>query len=60
MKWGCDRADEDGLPAFVSGSLMGARLYERFGFVSKEQSTIVYPMTGREVWQTNMVREPKS
>jgi predicted N-acetyltransferase YhbS len=60
VKWGCDRADQDGLPIFVSGSLVAAPLYAKFGFVAKDWSVIKYPITGKEVMQTNMMREPKT
>jgi predicted N-acetyltransferase YhbS len=58
-QWGCERADEDGLPIFVSGSLIGAPMYEKCGFVAKDWSVIQYPKTGMEVLLTNMLREPK-
>lgn len=32
MKWGCDKADELGLPAYLEASPKGKALYERFGF----------------------------
>jgi len=32
MKWGCDKADELGLPAYLEASPKGKGLYERFGF----------------------------
>lgn len=33
VKWGCELADSEGLPAYVSASREGAPLYARFGFV---------------------------
>lgn len=33
LKWGCELADSQGLPIFVSASLEGAPLYAKFGFV---------------------------
>ncbi|PWY75984.1 acyl-CoA N-acyltransferase [Aspergillus sclerotioniger CBS 115572] len=32
IRWGCDRADHDGLPIWVDASPEGAVLYQRFGF----------------------------
>ncbi|GFN13964.1 hypothetical protein AtubIFM56815_002773 [Aspergillus tubingensis] len=32
IQWGCDRADQDGIPIWVDSSQEGARIYERFGF----------------------------
>lgn len=32
-QWGCERADEAGVEAFLEASKMGQSLYERFGFV---------------------------
>lgn len=33
LKWGCELADSQGLPIFVSASKEGAPLYAKFGFV---------------------------
>ncbi|KAL5334918.1 acetyltransferase [Aspergillus crustosus] len=35
LKWGCDLADEHGVPLYVDASKAGAPLYERFGFVDE-------------------------
>lgn len=32
MQWGCDKADEFGLPAYLEGSVMGVGLYKKWGF----------------------------
>ncbi|PYH32061.1 GNAT family N-acetyltransferase [Aspergillus neoniger CBS 115656] len=32
IQWGCDRADQDGIPIWVDSSQEGARIYQRFGF----------------------------
>ncbi|EME86566.1 uncharacterized protein MYCFIDRAFT_122232, partial [Pseudocercospora fijiensis CIRAD86] len=32
MKWGCDKADELGLPAYLEGSPMGVGLYKKWQF----------------------------
>lgn len=34
VKWGCDRADEDGVGTYVDASETGKALYEKFGFVN--------------------------
>ncbi|KAK4703665.1 hypothetical protein P7C70_g2554, partial [Phenoliferia sp. Uapishka_3] len=34
LKWGCDKADEWGVPAYLKGTPKGMSLYERFGFVA--------------------------
>ncbi|KAF2446366.1 acyl-CoA N-acyltransferase [Karstenula rhodostoma CBS 690.94] len=32
VQWGCDRADEAGVEAYIEASLMGVPVYERLGF----------------------------
>ena len=32
IQWGCDRADQDGIPIWVDSSQEGAQIYQRFGF----------------------------
>jgi GNAT superfamily N-acetyltransferase len=36
MGWGCARADADGVEAYLDATEAGLRMYEAFGFVSKE------------------------
>jgi predicted N-acetyltransferase YhbS len=59
VKWGTERADADGLPIFVSASLVAAPLYKRLGWETKDLGTVRYPITGMEVLMTHMVREPR-
>lgn len=33
VRWGCERADEEGVEVYVEASLVGVPLYERMGFV---------------------------
>lgn len=40
VNWGCDRADEMGVEAYVEASVMGAPLYARFGFQPIKEMTI--------------------
>jgi len=40
LKWGCDRADEDGVEAYLEASEMGAPLYARYGFESIEKISL--------------------
>lgn len=48
MKWGCDKADELGLPAFVQATHEGRLLYERFGFEDKdEEGWVDFPVSER-------------
>lgn len=35
LEWGCQLADSQGLPIFVSASQEGAPLYAKFGFVER-------------------------
>lgn len=35
LKWGCELADTQRLPIFVSASQEGAPLYVKFGFVDR-------------------------
>ncbi|TDZ27371.1 putative transcriptional regulatory protein [Colletotrichum spinosum] len=37
VKWGCERADEDGVGAYVDASKAGAPLYQRHGFVDESK-----------------------
>lgn len=37
IRWGLDRADRDGLEAYVEASLVGAPIYEQFGWVTSGQ-----------------------
>ncbi|RAK83128.1 acyl-CoA N-acyltransferase [Aspergillus costaricaensis CBS 115574] len=32
IQWGCDRADQDGIPSWVDSSQEGVWIYQRFGF----------------------------
>ena len=32
VRWGCERADETGVEAFLEASVMGAPMYARHGF----------------------------
>ncbi|OJJ66135.1 hypothetical protein ASPBRDRAFT_59998 [Aspergillus brasiliensis CBS 101740] len=32
IQWGCDRADQDGIPIWVDSSQEGSQIYRRFGF----------------------------
>jgi GNAT superfamily N-acetyltransferase len=58
VRWGIERADEAGLPIYVSASLIAAPLYERLGWQTKDLSTVRYT-NGMEVVVTHMVREPR-
>ena len=44
VKWGCDRADQDGLPAYLDSSAAGKGLYEKFGFVCQSDVDHSTPM----------------
>jgi predicted N-acetyltransferase YhbS len=59
VRWGTKRADADGLPIFLSASLVAAPLYERLGWETKDLGMVRYPITGMEVLFTYMVREPR-
>ncbi|KAI4128074.1 MAG: hypothetical protein LQ347_004332 [Umbilicaria vellea] len=37
IRWGLDRADRDGFEAYVEASLVGAPIYEQFGWVTSGQ-----------------------
>jgi GNAT superfamily N-acetyltransferase len=37
VRWGCERADEVGVQAYLEASLIGAPLYARHGFVGKKE-----------------------
>jgi GNAT superfamily N-acetyltransferase len=40
VKWGCERADEAGVEAYLEASEMGEPMYRRHGFESKEVMTL--------------------
>ncbi|KAE8154090.1 acyl-CoA N-acyltransferase [Aspergillus avenaceus] len=54
VEWGCDLADQDGVPIYLASSDAGIRLYQKFGFEilkdRKDTPNGVHPM----------VREPKN
>ncbi|SPO06094.1 uncharacterized protein DNG_08783 [Cephalotrichum gorgonifer] len=56
IKWGAERADEDGLPCYLDASPMAKAIYERYGF--KVADTLVFG--GGELVETMMVREAAS
>ncbi|KAF2792099.1 acyl-CoA N-acyltransferase [Melanomma pulvis-pyrius CBS 109.77] len=59
VKWGCDRADELGVEAFLEASLMGEPLYRRFGFVPvKEVGIDLRKFGGDEEMRFILMRRP--
>ncbi|RLL98080.1 hypothetical protein CFD26_106066 [Aspergillus turcosus] len=54
IQWGCDRADEEGLPAYVDAHQAAAPLYQKFGF--RDRTDLKVDLHGA----VPMVREPRS
>ncbi|KAJ5659569.1 hypothetical protein N7507_006020 [Penicillium longicatenatum] len=52
IQWGCDLADQDGVPAYLDAHIDAAPLYRRFGFQDREDK-IVTPEGA-----LSMIREP--
>lgn len=48
MKWGTDKADEAGVPAYLEGSAIGRTLYERHGFEEVGEMVTDYGKYGVE------------
>jgi GNAT superfamily N-acetyltransferase len=62
VKWGCDLADEEGLPSYLEATPAGYPVYQKLGF--EEVDAIIFkfkPFTGKEgsVKITNMIRPAK-
>jgi hypothetical protein len=52
VRWGCERADEVGVQAYLEASLVGAPMYARHGFVGKEKIELdLRRLPGGEVHQ---------
>jgi hypothetical protein len=60
LKWGIEKADSAGLPAFLESSVMGRPLYERVGFRVKETVTFDLTKYGLEGTDKSvvMIKEP--
>lgn len=62
LKYGCDRADEQGCEAFLEAAPDALRLYRKFGFETKAQmNTLVKGegfLQGEIYTETFMVRQP--
>lgn len=58
MKWGIERADEDGLPCFLEATPNGKGMYEKYGFrVFGEQE---FDSPDGELLEFYMIRDSKS
>ncbi|KAF1916048.1 hypothetical protein BDU57DRAFT_538384 [Ampelomyces quisqualis] len=59
VRWGCERADEAGVQAYLEASLMGAPMYARHGFVGKEEMELdLRKWPGGEVHKFIPMRRP--
>jgi GNAT superfamily N-acetyltransferase len=54
IQWGCDRADEEGVPAYVEAHQAAAPLYQKFGF--RDRTDLDVDLHGA----VPMVREPRA
>lgn len=62
LRWGLERADEEGVECFIEASPEGKPIYERFGW--RERGRLVLDLKGRGVEEEEyvevfMVREAK-
>lgn len=65
VQWGCDRADELGIEAYIEASMTGTPMYARLGFKTVKEVTFdPVKEVGRNVgyvYDFNvMIREPKT
>lgn len=58
LEWGCKKADEQGLDAYLDATPIGRPLYQRYGFVIERESDIDLAQFGAKgsAGVTNMVR----
>lgn len=60
LKWGLEKADEEGLESYLEASPVGKSLYEKLGF--KEVGRLVLPSPenkNEEFVECFMLREPR-
>jgi len=50
LKWGLDRADNDGMPVFLSASPAGKPMYERRGFRVVQEEEVAGGGMCRRIW----------
>lgn len=53
VQWGCDRADEAGVVAYIDASKKGKGLYQKFGFEDRSDAALTVPGTA------SMIRFPR-
>lgn len=53
IQWGCDRADEAGVVAYIDASKKGKGLYQKFGFEDRSDPALTEPDTA------SMIRFPR-
>lgn len=59
IRWGCEKADEAGVEAFLEASPMGAPVYARHGFVPvKEENLDLRQWGGEEDFQFILMKRP--
>lgn len=62
LRWGCERADQEGLDCFLDATEAGKPLYERFGFVVQKVNALDLGQFGCEgvarTW--SMIRRPRT
>ncbi|KAJ5640578.1 hypothetical protein N7528_000203 [Penicillium herquei] len=54
VQWGCDLADQNGLPVYLDAHIDAAPLYERFGFKGREDLEVT------SEGALSMIREPRA
>jgi predicted N-acetyltransferase YhbS len=59
VQWGCEQADEEGVPAYTEATAAGRPLYAKLGFELLEELTTDVMHEGSLVKYSIMLRKPK-
>jgi len=63
VKWGCDLADKENLPAYLEATPAGYAVYKKNGFEDIDAITFDFkPFSDRDgsIKITNMIRQPRT
>lgn len=52
IQWGCERADQEGVPVYLDAHIDAAPMYRRFGFKDREDKVVT------SEGAVSMIREP--
>ena len=54
IRWGCELADQEGVPVYVDAHIDAAPMYRRFGFEDREDKAVT------SEGAVSMIREPQT